>query len=336
MAQAEDKIILQTAHYSVVVSLVLLITKFWAYRITGSQAVYSDAMESIVNVVAAIFAVTMLKEAQHPADKNHPYGHGKLESFSAAFEGGLIAFASVVVIYQAGESLVHPHEIFPMDLGFYLVLAAGMVNLILGLFILRRAKMLHSNALHGSGKHILSDVWTTVGTAAALVIVYLTGWLWIDSIASLLLGIWLGHTGIQIIRKNASVLIDEEDRDLLNKLRNSFEKNRENWVIQIHHTRIIRSGRFHHIDSHVVVPQFLDVLDAHERVDTFEQAVIRDYPLDGEIAFHMDPCRKAYCRVCNIDNCPIRVEDFKDRIPVMLEHLQSPVEPREFRKIRRK
>lgn len=325
-----DRIIYWTSWISVVVSVIVLAAKFFAYKITGSNAVYSDAMESIVNVTAAILSTFLIRGAVKPADQDHPYGHGKLEYFSASFEGGLITLASLLIIYQASEALYLGHELRKLDVGFLVVLSTAVANSLLGAYLLWRGKRHHSQALSASGHHVLSDVWTTLGAGLALILVHLTGKNWIDPLVSIGLALFLANTGVKIVRGSLSGLLDEEDPSLLKKLAAIFEKYREPWVIQIHHTRIIRSGRFHHIDSHMVIPEFLDIKESHELMNEFEAKVLRDYSLDGEIVFHTDPCRRAYCRACSMPECPIRKAPFSERIPVMLEHMQSKIEPVEF------
>ncbi|MBI5627337.1 MAG: cation diffusion facilitator family transporter, partial [Candidatus Rokubacteria bacterium] len=140
---------------SLVVSVVLLGAKYEAYRLTGSTAILSDALESIVNVVAAVFAVGGLVFAAHPADRNHPYGHGKIEFFSAAFEGGLIAFAAVVIIYEVVLSLVRGPEVRQLDKGVLIIAAASLANLALGLFLVRTGRRHQSLTLVADGQHVL-------------------------------------------------------------------------------------------------------------------------------------------------------------------------------------
>src|ERR1041384_7574013 len=132
---------------SLLISLALLAVKFQAYRLTGSTAILSDALESIVNVVAALFALGALVFAGRPADRNHPYGHGKLEFFSAAFEGGLIAFAAVLIMYEVAQSLIRGAEVQQLGAGVAIVIAAGLVNLLLGVFLVRTGKRASSLTL---------------------------------------------------------------------------------------------------------------------------------------------------------------------------------------------
>jgi len=318
----------------IVGSLVLGI-KFWAYQITGSQAVFSDALESIINVITALTLLMTLIIASKPADEDHPYGHGKVEYFSAAFEGGLISFAAVLIFIEAGRALFQGKTLSHLTQGQNIILVATVLNLLMGLYLRWLGKKKKSLALQASGQHLLSDVWTSVAVIAALFFVGFTGQTWIDPVFAILAAIYLAWSGIDLLLKSTSGLMDAEDEGVLEHVRDLFMKNIVPGIIRIHYTRVMRSGSYHHIDSHVVVPEFWDVKKAHDFTDDFERSFLSDYEFDGEIHFHVDPCHKAYCRVCDLQNCPIRQEPFQERIPFTLEELKSPLEPEEFLEARR-
>lgn len=317
---------------SLLVSIALLAFKYWGYRISGSQALFSDAMETIVNVVAAGLAILVITVARKPADQDHPYGHGKIEFFSAAFEGGLIAFAATAICVAAVTALVRGAEVTELGLAVGVSTAAGLVNLALGFFLLRFGRKHHSIALEANGHHVLSDFWTSAGVLIGLLLVAITGWQWIDPAAALIVGLWLGFTGIRLVRRSIGGLLDEEDREILSRLAAIVDRERQAGIIQVHHVRVIRSGHFHHIDAHAVVPEFWDVSEAHERTDEFETRVMEKYSHSGELHLHVDPCRQAYCRVCDVADCPIRKHPFEARRQMTVEELTSPEEPQQFRR----
>jgi cation diffusion facilitator family transporter len=315
---------------SLITSVVLLAVKLWGYRMTHSQAVLSDALETIVNVVAAGLALIVLSFAYKPADKDHPYGHGKLEFFSAAFEGGMIAFASVMICIEAIQSLIHGPRIEAIGLGLLVTVGAGVVNLALGYFLLRSGRRHQSATLEASAHHVLSDFWTSVGVAIGLLLVHFTGILWLDSAVALLVGLLLGWTGISLVRRSAGGLLDQEDREILENLLKVVGRERPSGIIQLHHVRVMRSGRYHHIDAHAVVPEFWDVAEAHDRTEHFESRLMEEYPYPGELHLHIDPCRRAYCRVCDVLSCPIRKHPFEHLRQLSIEELTSPEEPAQF------
>ena len=324
----------RASYLSLIVGGSLLGFKFWAYRVTGSDAVFADAVESIVNVVAAGLAIAVVAIAAKPADREHPYGHGKIEYFSAAFEGGLIAFASVLIWIEAVHSLLRAES--PTNLGFGLVVTVGTgaANCLLGWYLTYAGRKAQSVALIASGQHVLSDFYSSAVVALGLVAAHLTGWPWVDPLAAIALGGFLGWTGLRIVRGSVGGLLDEEDLESLREFARIVSVDRPEGIIQIHHVRAIRSGRYHHIDAHVVVPEVWDVAEAHRRTEAFEARLMQGYPHDGELHLHVDPCRRAYCRHCDVRECPIRRFPFESKLRLSFEELTSPEEPVSYRPVR--
>lgn len=317
--QRDTRIRVRAGLISLAVGSVLLWAKFFAYQLTGSTAVLSDALESIVNVVAALFALGSLLFAGRPADRNHPYGHGKIEYFAAAFEGGLIAFAALMIIYEAGKGLFEPPEIRRLDLGLAITCGAGVANAALGWFLIRTGKATQSLTLVADGKHVLSDFWTSLGVIVGLLLVRMTGIAWFDPLVAAIVGVNLGWTGLMLVRHAAGGLLDEEDTKLTGKLVKAFDAYRMPGIIRIHHLRAIRSGRFTHVDAHVVVPEYWPVDRAHVLAESFEDRVMNACGVEGEIVFHIDPCHRAYCAQCDVMDCPVRVAAFVARPPHTLD-----------------
>jgi cation diffusion facilitator family transporter len=328
-AAADDaRVRLRAGLVSLVVSAVLLGAKYTAYRLTGSTAILSDALESIVNVVAAVFALGGLVFAGRPADRNHPYGHGKVEFFSAAFEGGLIAFAAVLILYEVAQSLVRGAEVHQLEAGLGIVLAAGLVNLLLGIFLLRTGRRHDSLTLVADGQHVLSDFWTSLGIVAGLLLVRVTGLAWLDPAVAGLVALNLMWTGVRLVRHAAGGLLDEEDTGLLDRLLEVLRRHVGQGVIRIHHLRAIRAGRFHHVDAHLVVPEFWSVDRAHELAEGLAAQVIREVGVEGELVFHTDPCHRIYCAMCDLGDCPVRRAPFQGRPELTLEEAVQPDMPR--------
>ncbi|MBI3782557.1 MAG: cation transporter [Deltaproteobacteria bacterium] len=312
---------LKAGFVSLIVGTILLGAKYLAYELTGSTAVLSDALESIVNVVAAVFAIGGLMFAGRPADRSHPYGHGKIEFFSAAFEGGLIAFAATMIIYEAALSAVRGVEVRQLDVGLAITAVAGLANLALGGFLVRTGRRHHSLTLVADGQHVISDFWTSLGVVIGLLLVRVTGFVWFDPIVAAVVGVNLSFTGFRLVRHAAGGLLDEEDSGLLHKLIEAMNANMLPGIIRVHNMRAIRSGRFTHIDAHLVVPEFWPVKEAHDAADAFEREVILAGAMEGEIVFHMDPCRRFYCAQCDIRECPIRTTPFVSFPALTLEEV---------------
>lgn len=323
----DARVRLRAGLISLTVAVLMLAAKFQAYRMTASTAVLSDALETIVNVVAAVFALGGLVFAGRPADRNHPYGHGKIEFFSAAFEGGLIAFASVVIVYEVIRSLLAGPEVRQISTGVLIVLATGLVNLCLGFYLVRTGRRYASLTLVADGQHVLADFWTSAGVVVGLLLVQVTGLAWLDPLVALLVALSLMWTGGRLVRHAAGGLLDEEDPVLLSRVLNALQGYVGHGVIRVHHLRAIRSGRFHHVEAHLVVPEFWSVERAHDVSEDVAARVIRDLGVEGEMVFHTDPCHRIYCAVCDLDDCPIRREPFRQATPLTLEEAVQPDMP---------
>jgi cation diffusion facilitator family transporter len=312
----DDRLRLRAGLASLAIGSALLVVKWMAYRMTGSAAILSDALESIANVVAAMFAVGVLVFAGRPADRRHPYGHGKVEFFSAVFEGGLISFAAVVIIWKAVQDLLAGPVIRQVEVGIALTIGAGLVNAALGWYLVRTGRRTHSMTLLADGQHVLSDFWTTVGVVIGLLLVRLTGIPWLDPLAALLVAVNLAWTGATLVRGAAAALLDAEDVGLIGQLIQAFERSLGPGIIRIHRLRARRAGPYTHVDAHVIVPEYWTVMQSHEALDAFAARVIDALPIDGEIIFHDDPCRRALCAMCDVADCPERVEAFVTRPPI--------------------
>jgi len=324
----DARVRLRAALLSLVIATLILAAKYQAYRMTGSTAVLSDALESIVNVLAAVFALGGLIFAGRPADRNHPYGHGKIEFFSAAFEGGLIAFASILIVYEAVRTLVSGPDVRQIGAGLLIVFGSGLVNLALGIYLVRTGRRYVSLTLVADGQHVLADVWTSAGVIVGLALVQLTGRVWLDPLVALLVALWLMLTGVRLVRHAAGGLLDEEDPLLLKRVLDALQKYVGGGVIRVHHLRAIRSGRFQHVEAHLVVPEFWSVERAHDLSEDVAARVMRDLGAEGEMVFHTDPCHRVYCVTCDLEDCPIRREPFLKLTPLTLEEVVQPDMPR--------
>lgn len=305
--------------------VILLGFKFYAYHVTNSQSIFSDALESIVNVVAAIITVVVIIIASKPADEDHPYGHGKIESIASTFEGGAILLAGILIVIQAVQVFAHGAKVEEVDVGLVVVIGAGLVNGVLGFFLHARGKKLYSEALKSSGIHLMTDTLTSVGVVAGLLLVKFTGLNWIDPVVAAIFGSMLVYAGGKILIQSGHILVDAHDVGTVQLIAELFEKHYRPGVIQIHFTRVIRSGAYHHIDCHMVIPEFWTVLEAHDFSERFEKSIIQDYPVDGELHIHHDPCRRAFCESCELSACPIRQADFVGRKAPSFEEITAPM-----------
>ncbi len=325
-----DPVIRGAAFLSIVVAGLIFYVKFLAFRMTGSQALFSEAMESIVNVLAAVIAFFVIIYAAKPADKDHPYGHGKMEYLSAALEGGLIAFAAFLIIVEAVQAFYESTPLVSLEAGLGLLAGTAVANLTTGIFLKATGKRKNSLALESNGRHLMADFWTTAGVIVGLGLVIVTGLTWIDRVVAILVSLHLIKEAYSLIRKAVGGLLDEEQTTVLEQIRDVVNANKQPGIIQVHHLRVMRSGRYHHIDAHVVVPEYWSVEQAHDNTNVYERTVFANYEFSGEIHFHIDPCRRLYCQFCNVKDCPVRKEDFKKFRELSLSELTDTDEPREI------
>lgn len=306
---------------SLITSLIVLYLKTMAYQKTQSMALFSDALETVINVVTAIIAIFVIRFSLEPADDEHPYGHGKIEHFSASFEGGLVFFAGLAVIYEGVKALLDSQPVHALEVGLIYTAIATAFNFATGFFLVQAGEKNSSPALKANGIHMISDVKTTVGIFIGLIIYKFTNWHWIDSVLAIVVGFWLLKDSIVLIKDNVGHLLDKVDLDSVDQLAEKINIVKDENIIDVHNLKIIRSGQFHHIDAHLVMPEFYDVKKAHELLEDFEKKVLDIYHFDGEFAFHTDPCLQLYCEVCNVPQCPIRKKTFKKITHFTGDHL---------------
>ncbi len=314
---------------SLLVGVLLLAVKFAAYAATDSIAVLSDAAESLVNVGAAVMLIWSLRIAAIPADAGHPYGHGKVESFSAGVEGSLIFIVALGIIYESAAALWSGPQLRNVNLGLFIVLAAGAANGALGVYLMRAGRASGSLALEADGRHVLADAWTSAGVVAGLTGVWLTGWNFLDPLAGLLVAAHLLVQGAGIVKRAVDNLMDAASPELLRELAARLSRAREDTWIEIHDLRAWYSGAALHADLHVVVPRYYNVEQLHDIHQRIKDALLAGERAGGAIA-HFDPCRPAHCPQCAIRECPVRESEFRGRRSITAESAAlSPLPSRE-------
>ena len=300
---------------SAAVGTIVFSAKLAAWLVTGSTAVFADAMESVVNVVAAALLLVSLYVASRPADESHPYGHGKIEYFSAGIEGALIAVAAVLIGVESVRALISGATLQRVGLGLGLVVAASVANALLGFYLLRTGRRTRSAALVADAKHVLADVWTSAGVIVGMAAVWATGWARLDPLVALAVAAHVLREGWSLTKDAAAGLMDAADEDLLERLAQSLCKDREPGWIDVHGLRAWRSGADVHADLHLVVPRFYDADQLHGIHDAVERALGEDV-LAGDVVVHFDPCRPPYCKGCVMEDCPVRSSAFESRLPL--------------------
>jgi cation diffusion facilitator family transporter len=292
---------------SFIVSVLLLVVKFYSFYITNSTAILTDALESIVNVVAAGFATYSIFLASRPRDDNHPYGHGKIEFFSAGVEGTLIILAGVFICYQSIYNLFFPNDLEKLVEGVLLVTFAGTVNGVLGYFLLRKGRVLNSLTLEASGRHLITDTLTSFLLVFGVLIIYLTGYEFLDSVIAILFSFYIMYAGYGLVRRSVAGLMDEADPRAVEATVKVINQNRKNTWIDIHNMRVQQYGGDRHIDLHLTLPYYLDLKQVHDEVEQLEKVLEDDWKGDMEVFVHSDPCiPDKCCHYCQITDCPVR------------------------------
>ena len=275
-----------------IVGALVFALKFAAYRVTGSVALLSDALESVVNVVAAAVALWALWLARKPADREHPFGHGKAEYFSAALEGSLILFAALQIVQTALGRLQSPIELENFGLGAALSIGATALNLGLSVYLIRLAKSQRSPALEADGQHILSDVYSSVGVLLGVSLGQILGVKWLDPTVALLVALYIVWVGYRLIRRSLGALMDESlPAADLEHIRETLKANL-GAALEIHDLKARQAGQGTFIEFHLVVPGQMSVLEAHRLSDALEDLLERQIP--GSITMiHLEPENKA-------------------------------------------
>lgn len=301
--------------------VLLMVVKFLAYYVTDSNAILSDALESIINVAAGAFALYSIYIAGKPKDLNHPYGHGKIEFVSTGFEGGLIVLAGLYILFESIHSFIHPNTIESLDIGIWLTFGSGIVNLILGLVLIRFGKKNHSEAMKADGKHLLTDTYTSVGLIAGLFLVYLTDLVWIDSLVALIMGLLILFTGYKLIKHSLSGLLDETDTAIVEEILVALNQVRKPEWIDVHNMRVVKHGGSFHIDAHITLPWYWSLEKAHDELKQIDQLIGAKFPNETEFFIHADPCIPASCEICELHQCTERLKPFVRKISWSSSHL---------------
>lgn len=295
------------------VGVLLFIVKLIAWQMTHSDAVLSDAMESIVNIIAAFMGLYSLYLCNKPRDTDHPYGHGKVEFVTSGIEGALIGLAGILIIVEAVHSLITGIILNKLDWGIAIVTSTAILNYTMGYISYRKGKREHSLVLISSGKHLQSDTISTIGVVVSLVLVHLIGWLWLDPLIALLFGGYIIIAGYQIVRKALSGIMDEKDEALFTELVNILQANRKTEWIDIHNMRIQQFGAHLHIDAHITLPYYYSLKEAHQEMENVIHLLVKKVNRTIEFNFHLDYCKPFSCEICAID-CPFREKPFVQTI----------------------
>lgn len=268
--------------------VLMLGIKWYAYSITGSSAILSDAAESVVHIIGVGFAVFSLWLSLQPADDSHTYGHDKINYFSAGFEGGLIVLAAFYIIYISVERLIIGVELSNIDKGTYFTLVASLINLFLGLFIVWKGKKTNSLILVANGKHVLTDSWTSFGVVAGLLLTWLTGWLPFDPIVAIIAALNILWSGGKLIKQSAGGLMDEVNQEYGRVIQAVLSAEIKSHNLKYHLLRYRESGNLLWIEFHLLFPKGTLLEEAHYIATTIEHKIKAALTVNSNIITHLE------------------------------------------------
>lgn len=305
---------INTMRLTLIVGFFLMGLKFFAYFLTRSSAILTDAIESIVNVLAGSFALYSLYYAAKPKDEDHPYGHGKIEFLSTGVEGGMVTLAGLAMTIKGVLSFFDPHSLQHVDVGLGISLFSGVVNYLLARTLIKKGTDLHSSTMVADGKHLLTDTWSSVGLVIGLIIIYFTNQFWIDYVITIGLGIFIVITGFHLIKESIFNLLDKADYVKIEHLISVLNIKRNPSWIDIHNLRVVKYGSVVHVDCHMTLPWYYTLEESHKEVDDLDKLVTTEFSHEVEFFIHADPCVPKSCSICEIHDCKVRKDEFVKRL----------------------
>jgi cation diffusion facilitator family transporter len=304
---ADKNIKIRAGIISLVTGLAMFAIKMGAYILTGSAAIFSDAAESVVHILATAMALYSIILSSKPADKSHLYGHSNVEYFSAGIEGLLIIAAALYIIFEAANDIIYGSTLRRLDIGIIIILAAGIINLLLGYFLIRTGKETNSLTLVADGKHVLTDSYTSFGVIVGVTLVLLTGVVIFDPLFAIAVALNIMFTGYSLVRESVKGLMKETNTEVLDKIVDHLRKQRKDYWIDIHELRFWQSGDKLFLDFHLIMPYYFSIEQSHSEENEIEDSFKEIFP-NSQIKIHFDYCKPELCKFCNYDECQFRSE----------------------------
>jgi len=271
------------------IGIVMLLIKWYAYSITGSTAIFSDAAESVVHIIGVGFAVFSMWLSRQPADKGHPYGHDKISFFSAGSEGGLIVLAALYIIYISIKKLISCIELSNLDKGTFFTLSAAIINIFLGGYLVWKGKRTKSIILIANGKHVLADSWTSFGIVIGLVLTLITHWLAFDPIIAIIAALNILWAGGKLIRQSTGGLMDEGTLELRKSILKILDYETAKRNLQYHELRYRESGNAVWVEFHLLFTKGTLLEDAHKSATEIEELLKLELSSTVNIITHLEP-----------------------------------------------
>lgn len=291
VAASQDKLATRAIRLSLWVAVLMLVGKVTAAVVTGSDAILSDAAESVVHIVATGVAALSLWYAAQPADRQHPYGHGKVTYFSAGIEGALISAAAASIFVIAGASLIHGPKVQELGVGMLLTGSLAAVNLALGTYLVRAGRKQNSLIVEANGKHVLTDMWTSAGVVMGVALVWITDIVWLDPVVALLVAAQILWTGARLMKQAWDGLMDtvdpRETEAVTQCLRAAVAAGTLHSFHNLQHRHVANTV---YVEVHLLVPDELTIREAHARASRVERDICGCFPrADVQVTSHIEP-----------------------------------------------
>ena len=276
-------------YLAIAAAIATIALKLFAYFLTGSVGLFSDALESVVNLIAAVVALFMITLAEKPADEEHAYGHHKAEYFSSAIEGGMIVLAAFSIIWAAIPRLIHPQPLENVGIGLLVSMGASAINLAVGLILVKNGQKNHSITLEADGKHLMTDVYTSVGVLIGIGIVKMTGWLILDGVVAIGVALNIVWTGYQLMRRSALGLLDssipEDERLKITRVLDIYKEQN----LEYHSLMTRQAGQRKFIALHILLPGQLTIQEGHDMVEKIERDIRDLFDAPVTVFTHLEP-----------------------------------------------
>jgi cation diffusion facilitator family transporter len=307
--------------YIALFSVLLFAGKLWAWYLTHSVAILTDALESTVNVITGFIGWYSISLAAKPRDANHPYGHGKAEFISAAVEGALIALAGLMILYPVVYTFFHPVVLNKLDVGIIITLITGVLNFLFGWYALGVARQQRSMTVEAAATHLKSDAYSTFAIVAGLILLHFTGWAWMDQLIAAIFGLVIIVTGYKVLRKSLAGIMDEANEQLLKDVLNILNEKRSAEWIDLHNMRTIQYGQVLHIDTHLTLPWYYNVLQAEKEIHQLENMINNEFKGKVECFIHIDACKDFSCSICTMAQCAERKHSLTNKLAWNFENV---------------
>ncbi|NWF89179.1 MAG: cation transporter, partial [Ignavibacteriaceae bacterium] len=262
--------------------------------------------ESVVHIMATSMALFSIILSHKPPDESHPYGHNKIEYFSAGIEGFLIFTAAIVIIYSAINDIIFGSQLKQLDIGALIIFIAAIINLYLGYYLIRIGKKTNSITLIADGKHVLTDSYTSAGVIIGVLLVIITGYTLLDPLFAIAVAINILYTGFVLIRESIGGLMNESNFQVVKKLADVLSENKKNYWIDIHELRYWQSGDRIFLDFHLILPHYFTIQQSHTEENKIEKLIQVEFP-NSQIKIHFDYCISELCKFCSYDECKVRM-----------------------------